>query len=56
MCFVLGAHQVSTKSARELQLGILVSKGDPPRSYLNLSLVFASKPGRSLNTQKIFFS
>lgn len=48
MCFVLGAHQVSTKSVRELQLGMLVSKGDPPRSYLNLPLVFASKPGRSL--------
>lgn len=56
MGFVLGAQQVDTNSARVHELGMLVSIGDPPRSYLNLSLVFGSNTGKKAHTLKITFS
>lgn len=56
MGFVLEVKQVDTNSARVHELGMLVSKGDPPRSYLNLSLVFASNARKKAHTQKIAFS
>lgn len=56
MGFVLGAQQVDTNSARVHELGMLISIGDLPRSYLNLSLVFGSNTGKKAHTLKITFS
>lgn len=43
-------------SLQELELGMLVSKEDLPRTYPNLSIVFARNTKKEAYRQKITFS